>query len=108
VAPVVLTDADNGRPVTVTVGAHVTLVLASTYWTVDPMPGGSVLRSDGPPVTTSKLGHCVAGQGCGTVTAAYTAVTPGTVVVSAVRTVCGEALACSATQRSYRVPVTVR
>jgi hypothetical protein len=104
----VLTDADNGRSVTVPVGTRVTLVLASTYWTVDPTAGGSVLRSDGPPVTDPRFAHCVPGQGCGTVTATYTAVATGTAVVSASRTVCGEALACSAAQRSYRVAVTVR
>lgn len=47
------------------------------------------------------------GPGCGTVTATDTAVAAGTAVVSAGRTVCGEALARSAAVRYYRVVVTV-
>ena len=106
-AGLVLTDADNGRAVTASVGTHVTVVLASTYWIIDTTSGGPALRSDGPPVTDPRLAHCVPGQGCGTVTAPFTAVTSGTAVLSASRTVCGEALACSPAQRSYRVSVTV-
>lgn len=107
-APLVLTGADNGRSVTVAVGARVTLVLASTYWTVDPTSGDTVLRSDGQPVTSPRPAHCVPGQGCGTVTARYTAVAPGTEVVAAGRTVCGEALACTPAAGSFHVDVTVR
>ncbi len=107
VASLVLTESDNGRSVSITVGGHVTLVLASTYWTVAPVPDGAVLRADGVPVTEPHLGHCVVGQGCGTVTAHWVAVAPGKATVTAGRTVCGEALACGADRRSFRVTVTV-
>ncbi len=102
-----LTEADNGRSVTVARGTTVQLVLGSTYWTVAPLPDGSVLRAAGAPVVAPAIGHCVAGQGCGTVTSTWIAVAPGSVTVTAGRTVCGEALACGPQQRSFRVVVTV-
>jgi len=98
---------DSGRSVTVARGATVELVLDSTYWTVAPLPAATVLHADGAPVVAPAVGHCVAGQGCGTVTATWLAVAPGTVTVAAGRTVCGEALACRPDQRSFRVVVTV-
>ncbi len=58
-------------------------------------------------MVTPATGHCVAGQGCGTVSATWTAVAAGTATVTAGRTVCGEALACGPGQRTYRVTVTV-
>ncbi len=39
-----LTEADNGRSVTVARGGTVLLVLHSTYWTVTPPPDAAVLR----------------------------------------------------------------
>jgi hypothetical protein len=85
-----------------------TLVLTSTYWTIDPLPDSSVLTLEDGPTTTPQLGHCIAGQGCGTVTATYATVAPGTVALTADRTTCGEALACPVAQRHFRVVVTVR
>jgi hypothetical protein len=102
-----LTYADNGRSVAVARGGTVQLVLDSTYWTVAPPPDASILRPEGAPVVAPEVGHCVVGQGCGTVTATWTAVAPGTATVAAGRTVCGEARACGPTQGSFRVEVTV-
>jgi hypothetical protein len=106
--PVTLTDADNGRTVTVGPGGRVDIVLASTYWTIAPLADGTVLRTDRPPTTTPRPGQCVPGEGCGTVTADYRAVSSGTVTLTASRVACGEALACPPSQRTFRVVVTVR
>jgi len=108
VSDLVITDADNGGTEVVVVGTSVQVVLTSTYWSIDPLPTGTVLRATAPPVTVPEPGHCVTGQGCGTVTVTYTAVAPGTVTVSASRTVCGEALACPPDKGAFRVYVTVR
>ena len=106
-AVVHLADADNGRTVTVKVGDRLNIVLASTYWTFVASADGSPLRSDGSPRTSPRFGHCVPGGGCGTVSAAFTAVAPGTVTVVATRTSCGEALACGPGRRNFRVLVKV-
>ncbi|HVC68560.1 MAG TPA: hypothetical protein VND44_13275 [Acidimicrobiales bacterium] len=102
-----LTEAGDGRSVTVARGGTVQLVLHSTYWTVTPPPDAAVLRAEGAPVVVPEAGHCVVGQGCGTVTATWTALAPGTATVAAGRTVCGEAQACGPGQRTFRVEVTV-
>ncbi len=48
------------------------------------------------------------GGGCGTVTAWFNADGPGTAVVTASRTSCGEAMACGGGAGSYRLTVIVR
>ena len=102
-----LAGADNGRTLTVAVGDRVQVVLASTYWSFVPLPDGSVLRLDGSPRTFPQFSHCVPGEGCGTVSATFTALAAGTVAVAATRTSCGEALACAPDQRNFRVVVEV-
>lgn len=102
------TEADNGRTVTLAVGDHLVVRLASTYWRF----AGSttaVLRSVGQPaVAASAPGvGCVPGGGCGTVTATYLAVASGDTVVAADRTTCGEARGCTGTQGTYRLHVLV-
>ena len=106
-ATVTATDKDNGTTVAAKVGSRVDVVLASTYWTFAPVSDASVLRPVGTPVVNAQLKGCVPGQGCGTVTASFAAVAPGTAVVSASRTSCGEAMRCSAAAGSYRVTVAV-
>lgn len=103
-----LTAADAGRTVALAVGGHLEVVLDSTYWTFLPLPPGGILRSDGPPQVVPRPGHCVPGQGCGTVTIEVTATAPGTAAVSATRTTCGEALRCGPGQGAFRALVTVR
>lgn len=86
----------SGRRIAVHVGDLVEAELGSTYWsfTTAPTP---VLRAAGSPVTSPGTG-CVAGSGCGTITAQYRVVAAGTAVVTAVRTLCGEALRCTPPQ----------
>jgi hypothetical protein len=100
-------DQDNGRRVTAHVGDHLLLTLNSTYWTIQGSSNPAVLRQSGQPVVSPILSGCVPGQGCGTVRASFDAVAPGAADVTASRTSCGEALACTGGAGSYRVTVLV-
>ena len=105
------TDTDNGRTITVAVGDQLKITLHSTYWHFA-APTGNALRPAGQPVTegipAGPNNHCVPGEGCGTVTAGFDATTPGTAVVTASRTSCGEAMACTGRAGTYRLTVVVR
>ena len=103
-----LSSADTGRHVTVALGGHLEIVLDSTYWTFLPVTPVGILHSDGPPRVVPRLGHCVPGQGCGTVTLDVTAMAPGNATVEATRTTCGEALRCGPGQGDFRVFVAVQ
>ena len=103
-----LGENDNGRTVRVTVGTTVTVVLHSTYWTFAATPAGGVLGPAGAPqVSASPVHACVPGQGCGSVTAGFTALRVGVASIVATRTVCGEAALCPPGQRTYRVAIVV-
>jgi hypothetical protein len=102
-----LTTTDTGNTVTAHIGDHLTVVLDSTYWTVD-KPSGPVLRQDAPPTVVPSIAHCVPGGGCGTVTAKFTALAAGLVTIAAHRTTCGEAMRCTADQSTYRVRILIR
>ncbi len=106
---VVLTEDDRGHIVTVDVGATITIVLHSTYWSpattstaaiVGPLTAGTVVPAS--------PGTCLPGIGCGTVTTAFVAKAPGAATLSASRTVCGEALQCKDADRSWMVDVVVK
>ncbi|MFD4656309.1 hypothetical protein ACFWP2_11850 [Kitasatospora sp. NPDC058444] len=88
------------------VGATVTLVLHSTYWSAATSSAPDVLTPDGAPTTTPSP-SCRPGGGCGAVTASFTARAPGTARLTATRTSCGEALNCPPEQRGYEVTVEV-
>ena len=106
--PVVhLSVTDAGRTVPVVDGMRLMIALDSTYWTFRPVAPGGVLRAVGQPRVVPRLGHCVPGQGCGTVTAEFVATGTGSATVEATRTTCGEALRCTAGQGDYRVQVLV-
>ena len=105
-ATVTATDKDKGATIPAKVGDRVNVVLASTYWNFAAVSDASVLKIVGAPVPAPRPG-CVPGSGCGTVTASYDAIAPGTAVVSASRTSCGEAMGCSAAAGSYRVTINV-
>ena len=79
-----ITEQDKGTTVTVHVGDHLKLILANTYWTIQPASDGAVLRSDGLPVTKGELQGCVPGAGCGTTTETFTAVKSGKASVKCV------------------------
>ena len=101
-----LTEADDGHTVTARTGDRITVTLSSTYWTFAAPSNGAVVRQDGDPVYAPDR-NCVPGGGCGTVTASYTAIGPGSTHLTASRTSCGEALRCSDSEGSYDVTVTV-
>lgn len=103
----VLTDADNGRTVTIAPGGRVVVQLGSTYWTFDAPSNPSVLAAQGAQQTASCPVKGLPGSGCGTATVTYAAAASGTAVVSAQRTTCGEAMLCPSGQGSFRVTVVV-
>jgi hypothetical protein len=108
-ADLTLHDQDNGRSITVQSGAHVTFVLGSTYWQFQDSSDPSVLRLTSTP-QASPNHACVPGGGCGTVTVGFDAVHAGQADVSARRTSCGEAMACTGGpghESAYKVTVVV-
>jgi hypothetical protein len=100
-------DSQAGGKVTLRPGQKLRVVLHSTYWEFKAVSAPRVLRLVGATLVTPKTG-CLPGQGCGTVTATYIAKTVGSALVTAERTSCGEALACTAAAGSYKLSVTVR
>jgi predicted secreted protein len=102
-----LTEADRGNTVTLATGERATLVLNSTYWTVQDSSDPAVLRRDAEPTVQSQPHGCVPGGGCGTVTAAFTAVGSGSAMIVATRTSCGEAMGCTGGAGLYQVRVRV-
>ena len=108
-AAVQVDESANGARRTVAPGGTITVVLHSTYWRLaDPSAPGVVAVASAPVVAGAPPGHgCVPGAGCGTVTATYVARTPGRATVSAHRSSCGEAMACTPAQSSWSLTVVV-
>jgi hypothetical protein len=106
---VTATEADNGGIVALRRGGTLTVTLHSTYWTINGSSAPAVLHQTGPATTSPAppSQHCVPGQGCGTVTATFSALTDGKADVTASRTSCGEALRCTPAQSSWVVHVVV-
>ena len=104
---VTLTYGDNGRSVEIHTGDSVNVILSSTYWSFQDSSNPNVLRSGGSAKVVPQPSGCVPGQGCGTVTATFKAVSVGAATIVAMRTVCGEALRCNATNGHYQVAVSV-
>ncbi len=103
-----VSEPDNGQRVAVAVGATVTLVLHSTYWQVqDSSDPGVLALVREPSVMPSGATACVAGGGCGTVTAVFDALVPGTATITASRTTCGEALLYTGSAGAYEVTIVV-
>ena len=105
---VTATEADNGRTVRLRPGQQLRVVLHSTYWTMKPVTPSQVLSAGGDPVISPQPSGCVAGGGCGTVTAVYDVVAPGRTEVTATRTSCGEAMGCTAADATWTVTVLVQ
>ena len=103
----VITDADNGKTVTVARDSRVSVQLASTYWTFDPASNPAVLAAQGPQQTSPCAAKTFPGSGCGVATVTYAAAASGTAVVAAHRSTCGEAMLCNADQSGFRVTVRV-
>lgn len=108
-ATVELTEADRGMVVTLAVGATLSVVLHSTYWSAATSSDESVLRpAQAPVVSPAPPGTCLPGIGCGTVTSVFVARAAGRAVVSASRTVCGEARECSSPDSAWEAVIQVR
>jgi hypothetical protein len=107
-AATTLNEASNGHVITVSPGAHLTTVLHSTYWSIDPLSGKAVLVQLSATKTVGTLKGCVPGQGCGTVIAHFVARGSGQVRLRANRTSCGEALRCTPSQSHWTVVIRVR
>jgi len=95
--------------VRVSVGDRLELILASDYWNVDPSSSPAVLRQVGETSYLPRPSDCptLPGLGCIPEQTSFTALAPGTVVITASRTSCGEAMACSPDQRHFRLTVIV-
>lgn len=102
-----VSDSDNGRTVRAVRGDAVIVVLHSTYWSMLPASASALLEPLGSPVVAPQLQGCVPGQGCGTVTARYRAVSAGHAELAAHRSTCGEALRCTPGQTSWQVTIAI-
>ena len=107
-AVISVTGRDNGRTITLKRGQRLRVVLSSTYWTFQNSSNRAVLSLDGRPRITRRASGCVAGAGCGTVTATYVAKAAGPALVTATRTSCGEAMGCTDATGRYSLDVVVR
>jgi hypothetical protein len=105
--PVLLTEAQNGLTVTATRGQTILLTLHSTYWMIGGSSDTAVLKARNDPSVQPSPG-CIAGAGCGTVIASYTAVGDGEAALGATRFTCGEALRCTGGAGSFSVTVVIR
>jgi len=103
-------DDANGTMVHVHVGDEVELLLSSSYWTVNGSSAATVLRQDGASTVLPRPSGCAAipGQGCQPVRTDFTAEAVGTAIITANRTVCGEALRCPPEKQHYFVTIVVR
>jgi hypothetical protein len=106
-ATLTVTQADNGRSVSMHVGQSLVVQLNSTYWMVSGSSDPVVLAQQGSEQIAPSPGGCVPGQGCGTVTASFEAIRAGHSVVTASRSVCGEVVLCASGQRTFSVAVQV-
>jgi hypothetical protein len=105
---VALTEGDRGRVVTVAVGTTVSVVLHSTYWSPAMSSDQRVLAPSGAPaVVPASPGTCLPGVGCGTVTSTFVARADGEARLTAGRTTCGEARACSSPDATWEVVIQV-
>ena len=109
-AVTVSSDHVNGRTVRVHVGERVNLILSSTYWQLHGSSAPAVLRQNGAATPLPRPSTCpkIPGLGCIPLRTSFLAVAPGTAVITASRTTCGEALHCAADQRHFRVTIVVQ
>jgi hypothetical protein len=103
-----VSEAQNGKVVAVRRGTVLTLVLHSTYWTIDGSSEPSVLTARGSAQhSPDPPGSCLPGVGCGTVHQQFSALRDGTSHLRASRSSCGEALPCRPDQATYEVTVDI-
>ena len=94
----------NGHTIDVHLGDTVTVVLHSTYWSLD-VPA-TTLQPLGAP-QSSPSACPVAGSGCGTLTQSYNASHVGQATLHAHRDSCGEARRCTASESDWSLTVRV-
>jgi hypothetical protein len=101
-------DRSNGKTIRIGVGDRVALILGSTYWNIRGSSAPAVLRQQGPAKLLGSANGCLPGVGCGSVRTSFTALSPGTAVITAHRNSCGEALRCVGSRGQFRLTVLVR
>lgn len=109
-----ISQSDNGKTVTATMGTEIYLVLYSSYWSTPLAAPAGVLAAQPtrtPQNVPSPTGLCAAhqvpGSGCGLFVYAFRASAPGRTVLSSTRTTCGEAMRCPPSERDFAVTVRV-
>lgn len=103
-----MSEDNNNKTFQVQTGDTVTVVLHSTYWTIDGSSNAKVMKADGQQTASPPAGPCHPGQGCGTVQQKFTAVGAGSAHLKASHTTCGEALQCSPNPQRYDVTILVK
>lgn len=102
-------DSSNGTTVRLRPGERVTLILSSSYWTINGSSAPDIVRQDGPATFLAEPpGGCVPGGGCRPVRTYFTALKPGRAVITAHRLSCGEAMMCGPSLRRFRLVLLVR
>lgn len=102
-----VTDADAGKTIQLHTGDSLTLTLASTYWKIADPSNTQVIKMAGKQVTAPSH-DCIPGGGCGAAVAHFSPVSAGSAQITASRTTCGEALACTGDRGSFSVTVVVK
>jgi hypothetical protein len=105
---VTVTFGDKGSTVRLQVGETLRVLLDNTYWSIGPSSRPRLLAPHGAVRVHPRLTGCVPGEGCGSVTALFRALEPGTAVISASRVSCGEALRCTGGNGSFDVTVRIQ
>jgi uncharacterized protein YceK len=106
---VTVTDADNGRTLSLQVGERLRVTLDSPFWTFQPVTASAVLRTDATALVspTSTCPPPMGSAACGGQSASYTATGPGRTFVLATRVVCGEAARCTGPAGRFEITLTV-
>jgi len=108
--PLVVRDGSNGHTVSLTVGQRLEVILGSSYWTVQGSSRPGVIRQDGASSLMPRPAGCanIPGLGCVPIRTDFSALAPGTTVITASRVSCGEAMRCMPGQEHYTLTVVVR
>jgi hypothetical protein len=93
----------GGTTVHLALNDELVVRLTGSSWTFGPLSRPGILRPLGAPRNVG----CRPEFGCRSTTASYRASETGTVVVSASRSSCGEALRCIGAEGSFRVTVVI-
>jgi hypothetical protein len=103
---ITVTDKSSGTTMSLHVGDRLRVVLGSTYWRFSGLPANPAVEAAGS-TSIRPDRDCVPGGGCGTVAHQYSAIGTGRATLTATRTSCGEALACSPEQSKFTLIVSV-